>query len=116
MTKARAIAIARFVAALFLGVSAIRHIVLAIQGDASVARHWLFVAINLGLAILLVRWPKTALYATAILSVQQLYSHGTELVKSIEGPGPFDYASLGVCLFFPALIVLLVMENRPTHD
>ena len=106
---------ARLVAAIALIVSATRHVTLALQGDASVARHWLFVAINVGLAVLLVRWPRAALYATVILSLQQMYSHGTELFRSIEGPGPFDFASLAVCLFFPALIALLVLERRHSN-
>ncbi|MGH7330475.1 MAG: hypothetical protein ACREJX_19170 [Polyangiaceae bacterium] len=103
---------ARWVAAAFLGVSAIRHVVLAIQGDPSVARHWLFVAVNFGLALLLVRWPRPALYATLLLSVQQEYSHGSALLESMRGPGPFDFASLAVCIFFPALLVLLTLERR----
>ena len=95
-----------------MGVSAARHAWLAIEGDPSVARHEVFVAINLGLAILLARWPRQALYGAALLSIQQMYSHGSALVASIRGPGPFDFSSLAVCLFFPTLIALLVTERR----
>lgn len=112
MNRGAAFRIVRIVAAFFLGVSALRHVVLAIEGDPSVSRHWLFVALNLGLAALLVRWPRQALYATALLAIQQEYSHGTALLESMRGPGAFDFASLAVCLFFPALIAVLFAESR----
>ncbi len=115
MNRPELFRLARVVAAIFLVVSGVRHVVLAVEGDPSVPRHWLFVGINLGLALLLVRWPKAALYATALLSIQQMASHGTALVRSIEAPGPVDVASLAVCLFFPALIAILVVERRSLH-
>jgi hypothetical protein len=104
--------IVRAIAAALLAVSAIRHTWLALHGDESVPRHWLFVGINVGLAILLVRSRRWALPATLLLSIQQMWSHGTELVRSIHGPGPFDWSSLGVCVFFPVLIVVLALERR----
>lgn len=102
----------RSVAALLLVVSATNHARLALAGDPSVPRHVLFVAINLALAVMLVRFPRYALVATSVLLLQQMTSHGSDLVRSMRGPGPLDLASLAVCLFFPALVTVLVLERR----
>lgn len=107
---------ARFFAAALLCVTAANHARLAVAGEPSVARHWLFVDINLALAVVLVRFPRRALVATSLLMVQQMVSHGTDLVRSMRGPGPMDLASLAVCLFFPALVTVLALERRQPRD
>ena len=43
--------------------------------------------------------------------------HGRDLLASIKAPSlPFDRASLGVLLFFPVLIALLVVELRSARS
>lgn len=105
---------ARLGFAALLGVTALNHARLAATGAGNVARHEVFVGLNLALAWLLVARPRWALLAAALLSVQQLYSHGSDLLASIHEPGPFDWASVGVLVFFPALLTLLVVERRRT--
>lgn len=109
---ARRLALARLIAAGFLAVAAVEHARHAAAGGAHVLRHELFVGINLALAALLVARPRLALVPTALLSVQQLWSHGSDLVDSLRGPGPLDWASVGVVVFFPTLVTLLVAERR----
>ena len=104
--------LARLTCAGLLVVAATSHARLAAAGGAHVLRHELFVGLNLALATLLVLRPRWALLPTALLSIQQLSSHGSDLVDSVRGPGPFDWASLGVLVFFPALLTLLVVERR----
>lgn len=104
--------LARLASAGLLAVAAMSHARLAAAGGPHVLRHELFVGLNLALAILLVLRPRWALLPTALLSVQQLASHGSDLVDSMQGPGPLDWASLGVVVFFPALLTLLVVERR----
>jgi hypothetical protein len=104
--------IARNVCAALLAVTAVNHARLAAQGAGNVTRHEVFVGLNLALAALLVARPRWALVPTALLSLQQLWSHGSDLLVSIRGPGPFDWASVGVLVFFPALLTLLVVERR----
>lgn len=99
-------------AALLLAVTAVRHFVLAIEGQGSVPRHWVFVVINVTLAALLVRLPRAALVPTIALSAQQLFSHGGDFVRSLHDAGPTDWISLGVCVFFPGLVASLVLERR----
>ena len=103
---------ARLVFAALLAITALNHGRLAAAGGANVTRHGVFVGLNLALAWLLVARPRWALLPAALLSVQQLYSHGSDLVRSTREPGPFDWASVGVLVFFPALLTLLVVERR----
>jgi len=46
------------------------------------------------------------------MSAQQIWSHGSDLIDSIQAPGPIDVASALVVVFFPALLALLVIERR----
>ena len=103
---------ARLLSATLLAVTALNHARLAVAGAGNVTRHELFVGLNLALALLLVARPRWALLPAALLCVQQLYSHGSDLLASIHQPGPFDWASVGVLVFFPALLTLLVVERR----
>jgi hypothetical protein len=106
------LALARLACAGLLAVAALNHGRLAAAGGAHALRHELFVGLNLGLAALLVARPRLALAPTVLLSMQQLWSHGSDLVDSLRGPGPVDWASVGVVVFFPALLTLLVAERR----
>ena len=104
----------RAAAAALFGVTAVNHAVLAARGEGNVGRHEVFVTIDVALAALLLfrRAPRAALVPVAVLAVQQVESHGSDLVASMRGAGPFDWTSLGVLLFFPALVTLLVVERR----
>lgn len=87
------------------------HVLLAIRGQGDVARHWIFVAINLGLAALLVLKPRWAFYPAIALTLQQLWSHGQSLSDSFVGSAPLDWVSLAVCLYFPTLVTILFIER-----
>lgn len=100
--------------AALLAVTALNHARLAVAGAGNVTRHEVFVGLNLALALLLVARPRWALVPAALLAVQQLYSHGSDLLTSVREPGPLDWASVGVLVFFPALLTLLVVERRRT--
>jgi hypothetical protein len=104
--------LARLICAGLLALTALNHARLTFASGAHAMRHSVFVGLNLGLAALLVLRPRWALPAAALLSVQQLWSHGSDLVDSIRDPGPFDWASVLVLAFFPALLTLLVVERR----
>jgi hypothetical protein len=97
--------------AVMLAIAAANHALLASRGQGVVWRHELFVGVNLVLALLLVVRPRWALAPIAILSIQQIPSHGTDFVKSLSEPVT-DWPSLGVVFFFPAVITLLVVERR----
>ena len=98
----------RRIAAVLLVVAAVNHGRLAAMGADHATRHAVFVGINLALAIAVAFSPRVALVLVVLVSIQQIPSHGGDLLRQT----PFDWASLGVILFFPALIVLLVLDVR----
>jgi hypothetical protein len=102
----------RIVSAVVLAAAAVFHIVQAVGGHGSVARHWLFVPINAGLAALLVWKPRWAFWPALALTIQQMWSHGLDLSRSFLGTEPLDWVSLAVCLFFPTLVTVLFIERQ----
>jgi hypothetical protein len=103
--------ILRLAFAAMLVVAAVNHGLLASRGEGVVWRHELFVGLNLVLAALLALRPRWALWPIALLSLQQIPSHGSDFVKSFSEP-VVDWPSLGVVFFFPSVITLLVVERR----
>lgn len=110
--------LARFSAAALCAVAAIHHARLAFAGEPSVDRHWVFFGVNVLLGTLVVLAPRAALVFAIPLTAQQARSHGHALLASLDAP-PFDWASLGVLVFFPALLVVLALslmkERRVAH-
>lgn len=88
------------------------HAVKAARGEDDVARHLIFAGLDVALGALVAWRPRWALAPVAALSLQQVGSHGRDLVASLRGSGPVDVASLGVLAFFAALVVLLVAVRR----
>lgn len=107
-----ALRIARLAGVAAIIVAAANHGRLAAVGAGDVTRHEIFVGLDLALAVLLVVRPRWALAPTAVLTAQQIWSHGSDLLDSMQGPGPFDAVSALVVVFFPALLALLVVERR----
>ena len=108
--------VSRLVAAVLMVGVAARHVTQALAGDGSVARHWVFVVINLGLAALLVFRHRWAFWPALVLGAQQMWSHGNDLSGSFLGSAPLDLPSLAVCLFFPTLITILFIERREPDE
>ena len=98
----------RWLAALFLVFAAVNHGRLSAIGSANAGRHLVFVGINAVLALTVALFPRLALVLVVLVSFQQIPSHGGDLLRQT----PFDWASLGVVIFFPALILLLALETR----
>lgn len=108
----RALRAVLFGFAALLVAAAVNHAVLAARGEGDVVRHEVFVGIDAAAAVLVAASPRWAVYPVALLAAQQALSHGGDLVASIQRGGPFDWASLGVLVFFPALVIALVIERR----
>jgi hypothetical protein len=109
----RSFRLLRVLAAAILGVAAAQHAVRAAQGVGDVPRHATFVALNLALGALVALRPRWALPATILMAMQQIPSHGQDLVASLGGS--IDWSSLGVVLFFPALVTLLAVERTASR-
>lgn len=104
--------VSRFIAAALLALTAAYHAVLTVATNTASLRHGTFVVINLALAALLVWRPRWAFFPALLLSAQQMWSHGLSLSGSFVGSAPLDWASLGVCLFFPTLVTVLFLERQ----
>ena len=74
------------------------------------AFHAAFVVIDPVMAFLLLRRPDWFPYAFAVLTIQQIYSHGMEALTVWREMLAIDYISLFIILFMPSLLVLLVYD------
>ena len=74
------------------------------------AFHAAFVVIDPVTAYLLLRRPDWFTYAFAVLTVQQIYSHGMAALITWRATSIIDYASLFIVVFMPALFVLVVYD------
>jgi hypothetical protein len=74
------------------------------------AFHGAFVVIDPVTAYLLLRRPDWFLYAFALLTIQQIYSHGTEALTAWRAASAIDYVSLFIIVFMPSLFVLVVYD------
>ena len=74
------------------------------------AFHAAFVVIDPVTAYLLLRRPDWFPYAFAVLTVQQIYSHGLEALNAWRADSVIDYVSLFIILFMPCLLVLVVYD------
>jgi len=99
-------------AALFL-VAAFVHLrgLLASAGNPSLAAfHGTFVAIDPLTAMMLLRRPTWFPYAFAVLTVQQIYSHGLEALTAWRDAARIDVISIFIVVAMPILLVLLVYD------
>lgn len=74
------------------------------------AFHAAFVVIDPVTAYLLLRRPDWFPYAFAVLTVQQIYSHGMEALTAWRATSAIDYVSLFIIVFMPCLLVLVVYD------
>jgi len=74
------------------------------------AFHAAFVVIDPVAAYLLLRRPDWFPYAFAVLTIQQIYSHGTEAMAAWRIMSAIDYVSLFIIVFMPSLLALLIYD------
>jgi len=74
------------------------------------AFHAAFVVIDPVTAYLLLRRPDWFTYAFAVLTVQQIYSHGMEALVAWQAASAIDYVSLLIVVFMPSLFVLIIYD------
>ncbi len=78
-------------------------------------RHALFIAINLVAAAGLVRRPRGFGFAFAVLTAQQLASHGGAALRAWRDAHRIDVASLAVLVVMPIALAALVRTSRRHH-
>ena len=99
-----------FVAAAIFHAAAI--VVPSLAGASPPWRHGLFALVNALVAIGLVRRPRGFVLAFALLTAQQLLSHGRDVVVEWEGAHQVDWASVMVVVVMPIVLFLLVRDAR----
>jgi hypothetical protein len=102
-----AVAVAFAAAAVFHAAALVRP---AIAPPSPPWRHTLFVAINVAAAFGVVLRPRWFVVPFAVLTVQQLVSHGAAAWKAWVEEGRVDVASLIIVVGMPAVLVALVVD------
>jgi hypothetical protein len=98
--------------AVVFAAAAVFHGVEAALGHGVVARHALFVAVDAVVAgLLLARPPGTAI-VFALLTGQQIVSHGGDLLRAWQIEHRVDPTDVGVLLVMPLTLAALVVDAR----
>ena len=92
------------------------HIIGAIKPfDATPARrHSLFVGINIICIYGLLKRPVWFIWFWALLTFQQLYSHGSHFVRLLA-ESKFTWIDFGVLVLMPVIFILLLIDKRLTR-
>lgn len=80
--------------------------------DSPVWRHSLFVGINLFCAYGFLKRPKYFVYFTAMLLVQQYYSHGIYLVRLWIDKNQLHWLSVFVLILLPIALICLIDDYK----
>lgn len=99
--------------AIFFLVASVYHIVAIFFkiNTSPIWRNILFIFINLFTAWGLWKRPSLFIYFFAALMLQQLYSHGSDLINEWTLQNKIDYISILVLLLMPTIFVLLFLDK-----
>ena len=102
--------------AAFFVAGAVFHVAALVRpalGDPSPPwRHALFVLINVAVALGMHRRPHGFAVGFALLTAQQLWSHGATAAQVFRDEGRLDWASVVVVAGMPAVLALLLADAR----
>jgi hypothetical protein len=79
--------------------------------DSPIWRNLLFVVINLFVAFCLLKRFRWFIFLFVILMIQQLYSHGSDLVNFWNTQHKIDWLSLMVLFILPVIFVFLLLDR-----
>jgi hypothetical protein len=105
----------RVVAALFAAGAAFHalRLLAPLAGDGSTpARHGVFVAINALTAAGLLARPRWFVLPFALLTAQQLASHGRAALDAWRERGELDLTSVAIVVLLPLTLALLLRDAR----
>jgi hypothetical protein len=101
-----------FIAALLTIVTSFYHLYYACTTTGNImTRHIVFIFICLLLAFFFLKRPSYFVFLFFLLSLQQLYSHGSRLI-SYFSERKIDWISAGIIIIMPFLLYLLILETR----
>lgn len=75
--------------------------------DSPAWRHGLFLVVNITLMYGLLKRPRWLIWLVGILTLQQLYSHGTYAYMVWQKEHTIDWASIAIIIFLPVLFFLV---------
>lgn len=104
------------VLATVFAIAALQHLLGALDahGDGSAGRHLVFVGINALVAVGLWRRPPFFAWVFVVLALQQLMSHGGEIVRAWTKEHRIDWLSMAVLAVVISTAVLLLRERLGT--
>jgi len=79
-------------------------------------RNMLFTVINILAAAGLLKRPAWFIFPYILLMIQQLYSHGSDLVGLWNAEHRFDWISMLVLMIMPAIFVFLVADRTARRN
>ncbi|MEI9808636.1 MAG: hypothetical protein WDO16_12675 [Bacteroidota bacterium] len=79
--------------------------------DSPVWRHSLFIFINLICTYGLLKRPAWFVWFFLLLLLQQLYSHGSDIIRSWKNDHPIDWISIVVVILMPLAFILLLKDR-----
>lgn len=74
-------------------------------------RHALFIGINIICIYGLLKRPVWFTWFWALLTIQQLYSHGSHFVRLLS-EGEFVWIDFGVLILMPVIFILLMVDKK----
>jgi hypothetical protein len=108
------------VLAAFFAVAAAFHAAALVRPDLAEPsppwRHGLFAAVHLAAAVGALWRPRGVVVAFALLTAQQLYSHGTYALDVWRDEQRVDWASVVVLVGMPVVLALFVADARARRD
>jgi hypothetical protein len=81
------------------------------RDETATLRHCIFAGINLLLVVLFIKRPSFFIPLLFLLSLQQLFSHGSAFAGRLYNHQP-DWISLGVIILLPFFLYMLLLEKR----
>jgi len=78
-------------------------------------RHSLFIGINIICLYGLLQRPSWFVWFWGVLTVQQLYSHGSHFIRLLS-EGKFIWIDFGVLLLMPLGFILLLADKKSTSN
>ncbi len=75
-------------------------------------RHAVFVVINIIFIIGIIKRPSWFIWFVSILTIQQLYSHGSYAIRLWQSENKIHWVSFGVVILLPVLLSVLITSKK----
>ncbi|GHM98544.1 hypothetical protein WSM22_00340 [Cytophagales bacterium WSM2-2] len=80
--------------------------------DSPPWRHGVFIVVSLFCSYGFIKRPKYFLYFFAVLSVQQFYSHGSDIISTWQEKHNIDWISVALLIAIPFILYNLIVDAK----